>query len=176
MSLLIPGAKENTRPHTIMPLPVDSQPFYRCKYPRDTQFAYQLEQDTATIADKLRYARITARLEQAELAELVDIDRITLIRLENGQVFDEHMRTSTLVKIAIACGREPSFCCDEYHAFMSGDYGEAIRKMRKSRKWTQIVLADSMGVNPTTVKRWEKRVSRPGREHYYKLLQIITEG
>jgi transcriptional regulator with XRE-family HTH domain len=175
LGLLVPDAEENLQPYEIMPLPVDRQPIYRCKYPQDTKFAYQFEPKVATIADKLRYARITAELEQAELAEKVGIDRVTLTRLENGQVSDKYMRTSTLVKIAVACGRGPDFCCDEYHAFMAGDYGAEIRQMRKSQGWTQNRLAGLMGVNVTTVKRWERQVSQPSREHYGELMRLVRE-
>ena len=155
---------------------VDRQPVYRCKSPEHAALAQHFDAESATIADKIRYARITARLEQAELAELVGIDRTTLLRLENGQVSDEHMRTDTLVKIAVTCNRRNTFCCDEYHAFMAGGYGAVIRRVRKAYRWTQAELAALMRVSVTTVKRWEQERSRPSRANYHELIVLAGDN
>jgi len=106
---------------------------------------------------------------------MIGINRTTLIRLENGQISDEHMKTITLNKIAIACSRESTFCCDGYHIFMSDDYGEKIRKLRKEKGWTQINLASQLGVHATTVKRWEKRRSRPSRNNYEEFIRLVQK-
>ena len=154
------------QPYRIQPLPVGTKPFYRCKYPHDTRFALEFDEATASIAEKVRFARITAGLEQEELAKMIEVDRTTLLRLENGQVTDEHTKTSTLIKIAVACGREATFCCDEYHSFMADGYGTRIRKIMSSR----------MGVALTTVKRWEQEKSRPSRENFEQLMKLVREG
>ncbi len=164
------------QPYRIQPLPVGTKPFYRCKYPHDTRFALEFDEATASIAEKVRFARITAGLEQEELAKMIEVDRTTLLRLENGQVTDEHTKTSTLIKIAVACGREATFCCDEYHSFMADGYGARIRKLRKENGWTQRIMSSRMGVALTTVKRWEQEKSRPSREHFEQLMKLVREG
>lgn len=42
--------------------------------------------------------------------------------------------------------------------------GEALRKLRKRRKWSQEKLADALGVASNTVSRWElgeRAISEP---------------
>ncbi len=114
-----------------------------------------------TVADKLKYARLAAGLKQDELADMVGIDRITLIRYENGQIEERHMQTEWLVKIALACGLDKYACCSPYHVFIAEDAGGQIRRYRKARGLTVKALATELGVSGTTIKRWEQNKNKP---------------
>jgi len=98
---------------------------------------------------------------QKELADLVGIDRVTLTRLENGDVSEENMKTDLLIKIAVQCGFDKTFCCNRYHTFIANDSGQQIKQYRKQKRLTQVQLAEQLQVSKTAVKRWEKNINKP---------------
>ena len=114
-----------------------------------------------TVADKLRYARLSAGLHQDTLAAKIGIDRATLLRYENGQVSEENMQVELLISIASICGQVKYFCCNPYHIFLAEDAGKQIKQYRKLIRLTQKQLADRYGVAVSTVKRWERNENKP---------------
>ena len=116
-----------------------------------------------SVADKLRYARLTAGLCQDELAVKLGIDRVTILRYENGQVAEENMQIEWLVQIAVVCGMDKHFCCCPYHVFLLEDAGKQIKQYRKRMGFTQKKLAVELGVSVTTIKRWERNENKPPR-------------
>lgn len=50
--------------------------------------------------------------------------------------------------------------------------GEAIRKARAERGWTQSELAGRLGTTTTTISRWERGRGRP-RRRLYALAQVL---
>ena len=117
----------------------------------------------APIKDKLRYVRLMAGLKQSELAEMVGIHRSTLINLENGDVSEQHMKTDVLIRIALACGFERTFCCDPYHALLADNIGQRIKAYRKEHGMTQQMLADIFHVCKGTVFSWERNQTNPSK-------------
>jgi len=114
-----------------------------------------------SVADKLRYARLTAGIHQDALAREVGIDRITLLRYENGRIAEENMEVEWLIKIAIACGIDKYFCCSTYHIFIIEGADKQIKQYRQEMGLTQKQLAAKLGVAITTVKRWEQKKNKP---------------
>jgi DNA-binding XRE family transcriptional regulator len=130
--------------------------------PKDVAFLHSFQAtDSTPIKDKLRYVRLMAGLTQKELAAIVSIDRITLSRLESGDVAEENMKTNLLVHIALACGFDKTFCCNRYHTFLALDAGKKFKDFRREHCYTQKSLAEKLGVTVTTVKRWEKNINKP---------------
>ena len=114
-----------------------------------------------SVADKLRYARLSVGIHQDALAEGVGINRHTLLRYENGQVSEENMEIEWLIKIALACGMDKHFCCSPYHMFIMEDASEQIKRHRKEMGLTQKQLAARLGIWDTTVKGWEQKRNKP---------------
>jgi len=83
------------------------------------------------------------------------------LRYENGQVKEENMIIEWLVKIALACGRDESFCCSQYHVFIVQGAGTQVKQYRKSQGLTQRQLAAQLGVNVATVRGWELEKNKP---------------
>jgi transcriptional regulator with XRE-family HTH domain len=52
-------------------------------------------------------------------------------------------------------------------------FPERLRQLRKSRKWLQKDLADRVGVNPSTVARWETGQHEPDLTTMQKLALIF---
>jgi transcriptional regulator with XRE-family HTH domain len=56
---------------------------------------------------------------------------------------------------------------------------DRIKKLRKSKGWSQEQLARSLGVALNTVQRWEMGKTKPSplaREKLDEVLSIMTEG
>lgn len=162
MTLLIEDAETTRQQYQINPIHLDTANARPCKKPKDVLFLYGYQHgDDTPIKDKLRYARLMAGLKQSELAERVGIDRVTLTRLENGDVTEENMKTDLLLKIAATCGFERTFCCNGYHKFLADDAGKKIKAYRKKRRLTQAELAVRFHVNKKTVASWEYNLHKP---------------
>ena len=48
-----------------------------------------------------------------------------------------------------------------YEVKLSNSLSEQIKTLRKTRGWTQLDLATRLGVEQSTVSRWERDISRP---------------
>ena len=51
-----------------------------------------------------------------------------------------------------------------------------IKELRRENKLTQTDLAVKVGVSLTTVRMWEKGVTKPAEENMKKLLKVLEEG
>lgn len=58
----------------------------------------------------------------------------------------------------------------------AGRYKEAVFELRQERGWSQNLLAVEVGVDPSTVSRWERAVMDPGGEHLSKMVQACLSG
>ena len=162
LTLLVDDALIANKYYQIEPVHVNTSKVAVCKKPDDVLFLYNLQPDDNTpIKDKLRYVRLSAGYGQKELAEIVGIDRVTLTRLENGDVSEDNMKTHILIDIAHACGFDRTFCCNRYHTFIACDAGKRIKTYRREHRLTQAELAKKLTVALTTVKRWERNVCKP---------------
>lgn len=162
LTLLVDNAIIASKNYKINPLLVDSSKVGVCKQPKDIAFLHTFQaSDQTPIKDKLRYVRLMAGCTQKELAAMVKIDRVTLTRLESGDVTEENMKTSLLVKIALACGFDKTFCCNRYHTFLALEPGKRFKDFRREHGYTQKKLADKLCVTVTAIKRWEQNINKP---------------
>lgn len=162
LTLLVDDVFLASKRYQINPIHVDSSKVAVCKKPDDVFFLYSFQaNDQTPIRDKLRYVRLVAGYGQKELADIIGIDRVTLTRLESGDVAEENMKTHVLMQISLACGFDRTFCCNRYHAFLANDAGKKIKAYRKENHLTQIDLAKQLNVAHTTVKRWERNENKP---------------
>ncbi len=172
LTLLIPDANTTYRRYNIHPLQMGGAKVYNHKYPAHIDLVYHVDSDSA-IHDKVRFARMSAKLTQKALADLLGIDRITLNRLECGQVSDENMKTTILVQIAEICGLEKNFCCDAYHSFLI-EYSERLTAFRAKYNIQQRELAELLGTSTNTIKRWESGRSKMSKDNYYKFIDLTN--
>ena len=154
LRLHIPDAANNFIPYEILPTNMGKRTVLKAK--RLSQAMRLCANAPETVADKLRYARLSSGLLQDDLAALLGIDRATLLRYENGQVSEENMQVDVLLQVAAICGRDNYYCCNPYHVFIAEDAGKQIKRYRKGLGLTQAQFAEKIEVSLTTVKRWER--------------------
>ncbi len=109
------------------------------------------------IADKLRYYRYAKGLHQSQVADYVGIDRTTYINYEAGMDYypiDMLSKAAHLFEISLID------LLDKYHKFLYEGQGRQIREIRKNTKLSQQKIAEKLGVNVSTVKRWENDTIR----------------
>lgn len=53
------------------------------------------------------------------------------------------------------------------------EFGDRFKKLRKQHDLTQIILAELIGVSPTTLQKWETGVAYPDIRHAMKLKDIF---
>ena len=62
-----------------------------------------------------------------------------------------------------------------YEVNLSNPLSEQIKALREKRGWTQLELATRLGVEQSTVSRWERDISRP-IGIYLSFLQRLLAG
>ena len=105
-----------------------------------------------TIADKLRYYRYQKALKQNDAADYTGIFRSTYTHYENGMgtyPLDKLEKTAELLEVSIYD------LLDDYHLFLWTGQGKQLKMLQKERALTQKAVAELMGVNIASVKRWE---------------------
>lgn len=51
----------------------------------------------------------------------------------------------------------------------------ALRGARQKRHWTQLELAEKLGVTQSTISFWERGIETPTLEHKVKLVTLLPE-
>lgn len=110
-------------------------------------------QELESVADKLRWYRLTNCLLQKEVAARIGVYRTTYSHLESGLTdlypLDKLEILAKLYRIHI------TDLLDEYNLFVYNDQGKQIRALRKSMNLTQYEFGKKFGANHSRVKRWE---------------------
>jgi site-specific DNA recombinase len=112
-----------------------------------------------TLGDHLRKRRLDLKLLQKEVAQKVGVDEATIYNWENNRSSPE---LHYIPKVIEFLGYVP-------FDGQPKTLGERIVLYRRLHGITQEVLAHSLGVDPTTLARWERNESTPLKKHLEKL-------
>jgi len=113
--------------------------------------------------------RVAQGYTQKRLAELIGADATSVSRWERGRdlpspLFQE--RLTELIRIASNDVPPPAASASD-----NADWPSLIKKLRKCRKWSQTHLSEILGVDPTTISRWERGRDTPSLA-FQKLLKV----
>lgn len=98
-----------------------------------------------TLGDHLRKARLDRGLFQEQAAEELGVSVGTLLNWERNRT---RVQARFMPKVLAFLGYDPR---EE-----SGTLGERIRARREGQGFSQEVLAEKLGLNPSTVVAWER--------------------
>lgn len=124
--------------------------------------------DYSTVGSRIKYYRLFNKLTQEDLAIKCGLDRCTINRYENNLV--DHS-LDIINQISKSLKIKPSIIYDNYLEFISDDYNNKIKLLRKNLKLTQKDLANILKVHRKTIASWEKQVSYPTRHNYMKIIE-----
>ena len=126
-------------------------------------------EESAEIADKLKYYRCKNGMLQKDVAEYLEIDRSTYIRYETKG--HEYYPCEHLERLAELYGVEITELANEYNLFVY-EQAEQVKAKRLERGLTQRGFADLIGVDYTKVRKWEKNRARISKKDWEKLCGI----
>jgi transcriptional regulator with XRE-family HTH domain len=107
-----------------------------------------------TIGEAIRKRRLDLNLRQIDVAAIIDCDEITVVNWEKGH---RTPRLNHLPGIIRFLG---------YNPLPGGNtIGERIVANRKSRGLTQKEFAHELGVDPSTLAKWERGEREPKGRH-----------
>ena len=138
----------------------DYLPVYRHSFRVNKHFS------PITIGDRIKFYRYEKRMKQTELAEVVGIDVSTLKHYENT---NNNHDLDKLSRIADVLEVDVKLLYDDYHLFLSDDYGAKIKELRKSLGLTQTTFAEKYNTSVKTIKAWEHERVRVSRKTYKKM-------
>ena len=127
----------------------------------------------STVGGRIKFYRLTKGLTQIELANIADLNVSTIIRYEDNQV---EYALEICNRIAQSLEINPKLIYDDYLNFLASDYQQSIRKTRKKLKLTQKEFANLLGLNLSSVRRWESGRAYPSRENYIKLIKLFSKA
>lgn len=120
-----------------------------------------------TTADKLRWYRLENRYLQAEIADMIGIDRSTYIHYENPTrkfyELNKLQLLADLYKVDIEC------LLDDYMLFLYRGQGNNLKSVRKRLGITQREFGKLINVPLGTVKQWERERCVMLYESYMKI-------
>ena len=123
----------------------------------------ELSREPVTLGDHIRRRRLELGLEQRELARQLGADEMTVCNWEKGRTFPS---IRFLPRIVRFLGYVP-FRLD------SLSVGERLRLTRMLLGLSQRELARKLGVDPSTVRRWETGKSVPARHHVASIDEVL---
>lgn len=127
-----------------------------------------------SVADKIKYARLSARLKSKEVAERAGMHITTYCHYERGEITAEGMDFHILERISEVCGFPKDFCFDEYQKFRSR-CAEIIRKYMSDNGISNRQLADRAGVSLTSVKLWKSGKHCPSYKVWEDIFKQYTD-
>lgn len=133
---------------------------------------YQNLSDQKTIGDKIRCVRLHAGLTIEQLAQIIKVDRTTLIRNETNGISEDFIKTNILLKIEDACSVPRYSLFDEYLLYYET---QQLKIDRKSYGLKQSDLAKFLNVSKNTISRWERKTKRPSREVWRSTIKLFQD-
>jgi transcriptional regulator with XRE-family HTH domain len=128
---------------------------FRVARPRSERYPKQLN----TLGDHIRARRIDLGLFQSAVAGQIGVCELTITNWERNASQPPVQYIPTIIRFL------------GYDPLASGaSFPERLAAARRSRGMTQKRLADELGVDPTTIRDWEKGGHEPSR----KKLEAIT--
>ena len=126
----------------------------------------------STLGEQIKYYRRLNDVKQTDLGIKLNFERSTLIHLENREM---KLVNANLIKgIIKELGIEDKIKInDDYINFLLNNPCEKIRRARKKRKLTIKEFSKLVGVNETSVRRWEHGHYNISRKKYEKLKDYI---
>ena len=116
-----------------------------------------------TLGDHLRKRRLDLKLLQSGVAEQIGVDKTTVYNWERNR---SSPSLPFLPKIVKFVGYRP--------AAESGSLGEQIVSSRRLLGLRQKDLAASLGVDPSTLARWERGEREPSKKFLERLTALLT--
>jgi transcriptional regulator with XRE-family HTH domain len=116
-----------------------------------------------TPGDHVRTARLDRGLTQKQLAELLEVTSSTINNWERGR---STPALQTLPKLVSFLGYDPA---------MDGGAPEVAR-MRRPLGLTRETFAVRLGVDPSTLARWERRERAPSLAHEVRIADLVRRS
>ena len=129
--------------------------------------------DDLSIADKLKYYRHKENMSQADVADYIEISRVTYGAYERGV---NYYPIKVMLRLADRYSVDLDVLLDDYHRFIYNQQGNQIKTIRSELgNIKQYDLANILDVPVYMVKRWESDRMRISRENYNRLMDYYTE-
>lgn len=129
-------------------------------------------------SQRLKELRLKKGLTQTELGEKVGVKQNTFTNWENGK---REPNFETLLKLASILNTTTSYLLGEsdiYYGYGSKEFkvkifGTRLREVRKSKKLTQVELANMLNISQKSYSHWETQKTEPTLENVVKLADLF---
>jgi transcriptional regulator with XRE-family HTH domain len=105
------------------------------------------------MGEEIRKRRLDLNLRQIDVAKIIGCDETTVVNWEKGYASP---RINHMPKVVEFLGFDPLQKCDTL--------AQQIVSYRKARGVTQKVFAQQLGIDPSTLARWERGEREPRRQ------------
>jgi len=125
--------------------------------------------ENPTVGEKIRFYRFKQNLTQEQLADILNINRITMIKYENDSLFP----SLEMLKLIAKEFKIPTiFLYDDYISFINYPYSKRIKEIRNRKELTINQFAEILNINRHTIGKWERKEQIVSRESYNKLKEL----
>ena len=120
--------------------------------------------------DNLKYYRQRKSLTTRQLAEQVDVVPSTILVYEQNKrpiPYDMANRLAEVLDVDV------TILYDDFAAFLSVPYNEALKDIRSALKMSQRAFAEHIGVIPSYYYKLEAGLRRPSRKVYQQVVNVL---
>jgi transcriptional regulator with XRE-family HTH domain len=118
-----------------------------------------------TLGDHIRKRRLDLGLLQRDVAQRIGADESSVWNWENG---NSEPALRLLPAVFAFLGYAPSKAAESL--------GDRLVSFRQVRGWSQKQLADALGVDPTTLSRWETGKREPWGEYATRVQGLLLSA
>jgi transcriptional regulator with XRE-family HTH domain len=124
----------------------------------------------STPADRIRSVRYQKNWTIAQLAEMTGISPEEICYIENGV----HVPRVPTLQLLANASESTVWYLGSYETLPEDAMGQKIKKARLFQGWTRAEFAQRLGVNESTVIKWENGKWHPGEKYQRVLLEFIS--
>ncbi len=125
--------------------------------------------ENPTVGEKIRFYRFKQNLTQEKLANMLKINKSTMLRYETD---DFTLSLEMVNNIAQILNIPANFLYDDYYLFLAYPASKKIKEYREKNNLTQKALADKLDVHFKTIQYWENNKHIIDRQ-YYEIIKKI---
>ncbi len=128
------------------------------------------------MVDRIRQERLKQNLSAANLAALAGVSpRLTRYHDER-RTPDELVSLDYIKAAGRALFQDENYFMDDYFRWADGDYGKDIDAFIKKQRLTIAAAQKLWGIQEYRLRSWRLQRSRPPREVYEQVKQVVHAG
>lgn len=137
--------------------------------------------DINTLSKRLKVLRLKDGYTQKELAKQIGLGQSSYSRYGSGiehilpkTIHLENLANTLNVPVSYLIGETEELPISDNNAFKPTTFAERLSSLRKERGYSQVNLAQSLGISRQAYNKYERGIGKPSKETLEKLAEFLN--